>query len=297
MEVNKNQTQGFILAIIAATLWGVSGTFGQFLFEQRAINVEWLVTIRMLISGILLLLFSLLRRQIDLWRIWSNKKDAIQLLIFSILGMMAVQYTYFVAIKHSNAATATVLQYAGPVIIAIYLALKTRRAPKPIEYLAIILAVTGTYLLVTHGNITKLAISIEALIWGLASAVALAFYTVQPVALLKRYNAGIVIGWAMLIGGISLSVVHSPFNIEGEWDLSTYTYTAFILIFGTLVPFYAYLTAVKLIGSQKTSLLASAEPLSAALLSVLWLNVSFETMDWIGSIFIISTIFLLARQK
>lgn len=43
--------------------------------------------------------------------------------------MLMVQYTYFAAIKHSNAATATVLQYAGPVIIAIYLAIKNKKSP------------------------------------------------------------------------------------------------------------------------------------------------------------------------
>ena len=295
MKEKNKQLAGFLLAIIAAIFWGVSGTFGQFLFEQRQINVEWLVTVRLLFSAILLLLFSLINKQKDLWLIWRNKRDVFQLLLFSLLGMMAVQYTYFAAIKYSNAATATVLQYSGPVIIAIYLALKNKKNPKPIEYLAIFLAVVGTYLLVTHGNTDGLSISTAALYWGLASALSLAFYSIQPIGLLKRYNSAVVIGWAMLIGGIVLSFVHSPLDVTGKWDNYTYLYTTFIILFGTLTAFYAYLTAVKIIGSQKTSLLASAEPLSAAIISVLWLNVTFGIMDWIGSIFIISTIFLLRR--
>lgn len=36
--------------------------------------------------------------------------------------MLAVQYRYFAAIKYPNAATATILQYAGPALIAIYVA-------------------------------------------------------------------------------------------------------------------------------------------------------------------------------
>jgi len=80
------------------------------------------------------------------------------------------------------------------------------------------------------------------------------------------------------------------------WDLKACLSTAFIIIFGTLIPFYAYLSAVKIIGGQKTSLLASAEPLSATILAVLWLKVSFSAMDWLGSLCIISTIFLLSRR-
>lgn len=127
MKEKNKQLAGFSLAIIAAIFWGVSGTFGQFLFEQRHINVEWLVTVRLLFSAILLLVFSLINKQKDLWLIWRNKRDVFQLLLFSLLGMMAVQYTYFAAIKYSNAATATVLQYSGPVMIAVYLAFKNKK--------------------------------------------------------------------------------------------------------------------------------------------------------------------------
>lgn len=289
--------KGFFLAVLAAMLWGVSGTFGQFLFQQRGINVEWLITLRMLVSGTILLLFARFGEKSDLWAIWKNKKDAIQLLIFSTTGMLAVQYTYFAAIKHSNAATATVLQYAGPVFIAIYLAAKNKKLPRPIEYLAIALAVGGTFLLVTHGNIHSLAISGTALFFGLASAVTLAIYTLQPIALLSRYKSSIIIGWGMLLGGLTFSFVKAPWAIEGQWDTQTYLYTSFIVLFGTLVAFYSYLTAVQIIGGQKASLLASAEPLSATIMAVLWLQVPFSTIDWIGSICIISTIFLLSKKS
>lgn len=293
----SNTLKGFILAIFAAILWGVSGTFGQFLFQQRSINVEWLITVRMLIAGFILLLIGIVGKNRDLWTIWKSKKNAIQLLLFSITGMVAVQYTYFAAIKHSNAATATVLQYAGPVLIAIYLAFKYRRLPKPIEYLAIALAITGAFLLVTHGDINNLVISKLALFLGLASAVALAIYTLQPIQLLNKYSSMAVIGWAMFLGGLGFSFIKAPWAIEGTWDNYTYYYVIFIIIFGTLIPFYAYLTAVKLIGGQKASLLACAEPLSATVMSVVWLNVPFTLIDWIGSVCIISTVFLLSLKS
>ncbi|WP_312923199.1 DMT family transporter [Empedobacter brevis] len=288
--------KGIILGILAATLWGISGTFGHFLFQQKAINVEWLITIRLLISGICLLLFANFNNE-NLFAIWKNKKDSIQLIIFSIIGMLGVQYTYFAAIKHSNAATATVLQFIGPILIAVYLAIKYKKLPKPIEIIAIILAVAGTFLLVTHEKLNSLSISPLALFLGLASAVTLAIYSLQPKQLLTKYNAAVVIGWAMLIGGIVFSFVKFPWEIEGIWDWETALSVGFVVFLGTLVAFYSYLTATKIIGAQKTSLLSSAEPLVAVLLSVTWLKIPFETIDWIGSLCIISTIFLLSRRK
>lgn len=288
--------KGFVLAVGAAVLWGVSGTFAQFLFQQRAVNVEWLITVRMLSTGSLLLLFAKFGQKTEATAVWRNKRDAMQLALFSITGMLAVQYTYFAAIKHSNAATATVLQYAGPVIIAVYLAIKHKRMPRPMEFIAIALAVLGTFLLVTHGNIHTLSVSALAFFFGIASAFALAIYTLQPIPLLTKYKSSLVIGWGMLVGGLVFCFVKAPWDVEGVWDMQSYLSTAFIVIFGTLIPFYAYLTAVKIIGGQKTSLLASAEPLSATVVAVLWLNVSFTSMDWLGSLCIISTIFLLSRR-
>lgn len=297
IEKTKGFSNGVVLAITAALLWGVSGTFAQFLFRERGINVEWLVTTRLLISGVVFMCIAIFNKDKGLTAIWKNKKDVFQLLLFSIFGMILVQYTYFAAIKHSNAATATVMQYAGPVLIAVYLAIKNKRWPSLTEYLAIILAVAGTFLLVTHGSFNSLSISGEALFWGILSAFALAFYTIQPVRLLEKYSSPVVIGWSMLIGSVFFSFVHAPWNIEGTYDMETYISLGFIIIFATLIAFYAYLTAVKSIGAQKTSLLASAEPLSAAIISVIWLNVSFGVMDWLGSFFIISTIFLLTKNE
>lgn len=295
--MKSSLVKGAILAVTAAILWGISGTFGQFLFQERDINVEWLITMRLLVSGILLLGIASVGRNKDLLAVWKNRNDTIQLFIFSITGMLTVQYTYFAAIRHSNAATATVLQYIGPILIAVYLAIKYRKLPNPRESLAILLAVVGTFLLVTHGHFGNLIISRLALFLGLASAVALAIYTLQPIQLLKKYSPTVVIGWAMLCGGLVFCLVRPPWAVSGIWDAQTYLFTLLIIVFGTLIPFTMYLNAVRLIGGQKASLLASAEPLAATLLAVYWLDTNFLLPDWIGSICIVSTVFLLTRER
>lgn len=290
--------QAILLTILAAALWGLSGTFGQFLFDKRAMNVEWLITVRLLISGSCLLLFARYGEKQDILLIWKSRKHIIQLMIFGVAGMLGVQYTYFAAIKHSNAATATVLQFVGPIIIALYLAIRNRRIPPLIELIAILMAVIGTFLLVTHGKFDSLTISGTALFFGLASAATLALYTIQPKMLMQNYHSAVVAGWGMVIGGLVFSFVHAPWDTDGIlWDYQTLISLAMIIVFGTLIAFYAYLSGMKIIGAQKASLLASAEPLVAVFISIIWLNTSFLLIDWIGSLLIISTIFLLSRSK
>lgn len=287
---------GYLLAILAALLWGISGTFAQFLIQNRTIDPGWLVTVRLLVSGILLLAIPAFKKPKSIFAPWKNKTDSIEILIFGVLGMLAVQYTFFVTIKHSNAATATILQYLGPVFIACYFSIKEKRLPVAQEIVAIFFALLGTFLIVTHGSLDSLSISIPALIWGLASAIALATYSITPEGLLKRHDTTVVIGWGMLIGGVALSFINNPFAVSGNWDLITFLLAAFVILPGSLVAFYSYLTAVKIIGPTKSSLLACAEPLSAALIAVFWLHTPFGLYDWAGMIFILLTIALLTKK-
>ncbi|GGI11454.1 DMT family transporter [Gottfriedia solisilvae] len=297
IALSYSRSRGIFLVLTAAILWGVSGTVAQFLFQRSGFSPEWLVVIRLLISGIILLMLARLKEKKNIVDIWKNKKDMLSLLLFSILGMLAVQYTYFAAINSSNAATATILQYLAPVMITCYIAIRFKKIPTYKELLAVALALVGTFLLVTHGNINELSITGWALFWGLGSAFALAFYTLQPQNLLKKWGSTLVVGWGMLIGGISFSFINPPWEFQGHWSISSYFAVIFIVIFGTLIAFYCYLESLKYITASETSLLASVEPLSAAVLSVIWLKVEFGVVDWIGSLCIIFTIVILSIAK
>jgi len=289
--------KGCGLALFSALLWGVSGTFGQFLFAHRGVNTEWLVAVRMLIAGGLMLALVAITKPRELFAIWQNRRDALRMAVFGLLGMLAVQYTYFAAINASNAATATVLQYTGPVLIVGWFALQKKRWPTPFELLCVVMAVAGTFFMVTHGSLNSLSISRMALVWGLSSAVALAFYSIQPLSLMARYSSPAIIGWGMLIGGVALSLVHAPWAVEGRWDAPAGGAFAFVIVFGTLIPFYAFLTAVRIIGPETSSLLACSEPLSAAIIGIIWLGTRFGPFDWLGTALILATVVCLSLRK
>jgi len=293
----SRSVSGFIMAISAAIFWGISGTCAQFLFEQKGMDPAWLVSWRMLLAGGILILFAIFRKNSDAFQIWKSHKDIIQLLVFSIFGMVTVQYTYFYSINLSNAATATVIQYIGPVFVVGFYALKNRRWPSLIEYAALFLALMGTFLLVTHGSFQVLVISEKALFWGILSAIALAVYTIQPVQMLRKYSAPTVTGWAMVIGGILFSLYTKPWMVSGTWDMGTVGAFSYIIIFGTVISFSIFLYSLTLIGAQTASLLCSVEPLSAALVAVAWLGVTFTAMDWLGTFFILITVAILTLSK
>lgn len=294
---DSSRVKGLFLVIFGTFLWGVSGVVAQYLFERENFTPEWLVVVRMIISGTIILVFSLLKGDKNVIEIWSKKENIIKILIFALFGMLGVQYTYFAAILHGNAATATILQYLSPVIITIYLALSNKKLPSLKQISCIFMAILGTFLIITKGNLSTLAISKEAVFFGVLSAFACAIYTLQPSKLLKNYGSLCIVGWGMFIGGIAFSFFYPPFNCIGNWSFKSVLAIAFVVLFGTLIAFYCYLESLKYIEPYEASVFTCIEPLSASILSIIFLNVSFSLIQLVGILCIIITISILSFSK
>lgn len=146
----------------------------------------------------------------------------------------------------------------------------------------------------THGNLKSLSLSPQALFWGALSSIALAFYTVYPVRLLAKYDAMLLIGWSILVLSFVMHFVHPSWDYAGNWNTSTVLAMVFIVIFGTTIPYLMFLNGVKYIGPTKSSLYASAEPLASTIVSVVWLKVHLEFIDYIGFVFIVAAVLLLS---
>ncbi|WP_240088814.1 EamA family transporter, partial [Klebsiella aerogenes] len=195
--------RGMLNVLIAAVLWGSSGVCAQYIMQQSQMSSPYLTMIRLLFAGLILLMLAFVHGD-KIFRVMQNRKDALSLLFFSLVGALTVQYTFLMTIEKSNAATATVLQFLSPTIIVAWFALARKARPSPFVLLAIGTSLAGTFLLVTHGNPTSLSISPAALFWGIASAFAAAFYTTYPSTLIARYGTLPIVGWSMLIGGAML---------------------------------------------------------------------------------------------
>ncbi|EPN5554741.1 DMT family transporter, partial [Salmonella enterica subsp. enterica serovar Cerro] len=108
--------KGMLNVLIAAVLWGSSGVCAQYIMEQSRMSSQFLTMIRLLFAGLILVTFSFMHGD-KIFSILKNRKDALSLLIFSVVGALTVQLTFLLTIEKSNAATATVLQFLSPTII------------------------------------------------------------------------------------------------------------------------------------------------------------------------------------
>lgn len=293
---NKRIT-GFLLVISGCFFWGIGGTVSQRLFSQ-GIEVGWLVSTRLLISGSLLLVTqAIFKDRNQIVDIWRQKFTALRLVIFAIVGMLGAQYTYMASIKEGNAAVATLLQYLAPVMIIVWVALRGQSKFTKKDAITIVLALGGSFFLLSNGSISALAVPMPAIIWGLLSGVTLAFYTLYAIPLLQRFDSLVVVGWAMVVAGISMSFFQPPWDVDiSNWTGSTIIYLIIIIIFGTMLAFWFYIESLKTLTAKETSLLGNIEPLTAVLATVLWLKEPFGTFQWFGTSLILIMMIYIALK-
>lgn len=252
----------------------------------------WLTQIRLIISGIILLIIAGLVHQKPIATL-KNRHDAWVILAYGIFGLLPVQLFYFMCIQQANASIATILQFIGPFFVIAYLAVTHQQVMRRLDLLAAVVAFIGVFLLSTHGHFNQLAITPIALFWGLLSAVGEAAYTLIPVNIVKRCSSLVVTGWGMIMSGIGLVIIHPQFpaipNKPQVW-----LYTSAVILVGTIIPFQIMANALRYVKPAIASLLDAFEPLSATIGSVLVFGLVMAQMDWVGSILVVVAVMALS---
>ena len=288
---------GIILTLLGATLWGVSGTSVQFVGNFRNMNLEWLLTMRLITAGLLTVLYGWIRQGNTIFNVFRNWRDTLGLVIFGVFGMALCQYTYFRSIVIAGAGIATVLQYLAPSMIIIYLLMRNGKRPSTGEIISVILALVGTICLMGNNGFSFESFRSDVLFWGLLSAVGVAVYSVSPVRLLATYGTIPIVGFGMLLSGLVAAALFQQPHSYATWDVWTVVGCFNVVFLGTIVSFNAYLEGVKRIGAVSGSILSSIEPISAAFFGWALLGNQFNWVGILGMAMIIATVIIIALEK
>ncbi len=296
-RVTEKKSIGILYTLSGGVCWGLSGCFGQYLFQSKGITADWLVTMRLVIAGSILVLLGLFIQKKTLCNIWKKPKNRKRLVLFALAGVLVSQFTYFSAVQYSNAGTATVLQSLSSVMILVIVCLREKRLPRRLETGAMICALLGVFLLSTHGDIHSMTLTQMALIFGLASAVGAVAYTILSGNLLREYGVYAVVGFAMLVAGAVMVTFVRPWRFTIAWDMQLVLALGGVAILGTAVAYSLFLKGVSIVGPFLGSLLGTVEPITAVIISLVFLKEPFAWMDMIGFALILGTVCVLSLKS
>ena len=282
-----------LFVLVAGTAWAASGTAAQHFYTQSDhIPIE-LTQVRLFLSSAMFFLLAWwsggVRRGVRLIR--RSPRILLPLAIFGLLGIMFVQFSYFMGIAAGDAAATTVITYTSPVLLILYLALRHRRLPTTVEAGTVIAAVAGIFLLVTGGNIERLSVPVACIVWSLISATTFAFAMVYPVHLLRLFDRFFLLAVCMLIGGLSLlPLTQGIFEVGSFFTATTRLDLFVIIVLGTVLAFFAFNAGLRWLSPEETAITATIEPVASVLFAWLIYDAHFVTMQIVGVVLVITAI-------
>ena len=289
--------KGILLIFLCTFMWALNGNVGAYIFQYKAFTPDVLVAIRLTTVGVILLVHDLYRSGRYAFRVVRKRENIPAFLLYSIGGILCMQYGYFTAISYSNAPTTTLIQYTGMFFVIFVVAIMERTWPKPIVYPTLALCSLGLFLMVTGGDPTSLKVSSKALFWGLVSAVGFTNFNLAPTGLSKTYRSMEIMGPSMLLGGLLLILLTRPDFTAPTWDTTSTLCVLYTIIGGTMIPFWAFLEGARYTGAQKSSIFSLSEAVFSTIVAMVLYHLTFKITDLVGMLMIFGSVLLLCLPE
>mgnify|MGYP003092438283 FL=1 len=296
-KYQKNIFKGTIYSLLSGLIWGICGILGEYFFSHYQVSSGWITSMRLLVAGSFVIVLSSLKLQSQLFEIWKNRNNYLPFLAYAILGIFSVQFFFYLCVEYSNATTATILQFISPVFILIYnrIIYKKKASKKAIFY--VLTAMLGVFLMATKGDLSKLSITPLALLTGLLSALGVMFNVILPQRFAKKYGFVPTVGWGMIIAGLFSNFLYPVYKISFQVDTISICICLTIAFLGTAFAFFLSMKAVSLVSPLVVSVVSASEPLSSAILSVLFLGMILDGFLVLAMILIIVPMVFLSIEE
>ena len=296
-KYQKNIFKGTIYSLLSGLIWGICGILGEYFFSHYQVSSGWITSMRLLVAGGFVIVLSSIKLRSQLFEIWKNRNNYLPFLAYAILGIFSVQFFFYLCVEYSNATTATILQFISPVFILLYnrIIYKKKASKKAIFY--VLTAMLGVFLMATKGDLSKLSITPLALLTGLLSALGVMFNVILPQRFAKKYGFVPTVGWGMIIAGLFSNFLYPVYKISFQVDAISICVCLTIAFLGTAFAFFLSMKAVSLVSPLVVSVVSASEPLSSAILSVLFLGMVLDGFLVLAMILIIVPMVFLSIEE
>jgi drug/metabolite transporter (DMT)-like permease len=260
--VEHGQWRGYAMVVAAACCWGVMATVAKLLFRDRGVAPLDLVVVRAYLATLTLFAALALLRPT---RLRIERKDVWAAAAIGVAGLAANNFFYFEALHLTSVATALLLQYQAPILVALYTVLVQREPLRPRIILALALALVGCALVVRAYDFEVLRPNILGVAAGLGSACTFAYYILASRVALRTQNAWTLLTYAYFSASLAWLVVLPPWNILAHgFDSGIWMAFLGIATMGTVVPFGLFISGLRFLPPTQASIVSMLEPVVAA---------------------------------
>lgn len=282
---------GYAMVAIAATLFAINGTVSKVILGS-GIDAGQLTEVRC--AGALLGL-TLIALATHPWSLRLRREELPLIVALGVGGLALVQWSYFFAIHRVAIGIALVIQFVGPILVALWARFVYGEQVRARIWVALALALTGLLLIVevwqtNRPNAAGLAAAAFA-------AVTYAAYILLAEQGVRRRDPISLSAWGFLLATLFWSLLAPWWNFPGERvedrvsllgnlassHLPIWALMAWMVVLGTIVPFALVVAALQRISATRAGITAMLEPVLAIIVAWAWLGESLDPVQVSGA--------------
>ena len=293
---------GYGLVLAAISFWCVNAVVAKVVVESGGLSPLRLSQVRATGAGLVLFLVVAAIRPRTL-RI--APREVAFLAVFGIAGLAFVHFLYFTAITHLDIGIALVIQYIAPVLVALWARFFVHEPVRKRLWFALALALTGlTFVVEVWSGGTLDGVGVAA---SLGGACAYALYILMAERSLHRgRDVFSLLAWGFAFAALFWAIVQPWWSfpadiVRQDADLlgrfagttaPVWLLIAYIVVFGTVVPFTLMVMALHYIPATRATVVAMAEPVLAGLVAYAWLEEELGALQILGGMLVLAGIVL-----
>lgn len=283
--------RGYLLVLLAASLWATLGIIYTYLAGTYGLPPLAVAGLRAGLGGLILLAGLLALR--PAW-LRLNRRALRVVVFYGVVGIALFYAAYINAILSVGVAVAAVLLYTAPAWVAViawrFLGERLTRT----HLVALLLTLAGSALVAQVYQPGLLRLNALGIFWGLLSGLAYGLWSVFNKVGIRHTNPWTLQCYGMLVGAAVLLVLQPLAPLAGALQSPGTVFWLLLLALGpTVGASVAYAAGVRAVPVSVASLIATLEPVLAALLAYLVLGQTLSAGQVAGGGLILLAVWLL----
>lgn len=298
---HRNPALGLGLVVLGALLFVQNAGVSRVAL-RAGVDPAALTTLRVTGTAVVLVVVAALFRR-DALRPPGGRLGLL-VVVHGLVGVAALQWTYFVAIDRLPVGMALLLEYQAPILVALWARFVQRERVRPRLWLGLALAWTG--LAAATGIWRGLTFDVVGVLGGMGAAVCFATYFLIGEHGVGRLDPLRVIVWSFLVATVGLNIVHpltgarlgllddqvSLLGRLADHTAPLWAVLAWIVVAGTVLPFGVELHALRHLPATTVTMVAMLEPIGVSALGWVWFEETLDTVALIGCVAVVAGILL-----
>jgi drug/metabolite transporter (DMT)-like permease len=221
------------------------------------------------------------------------------LLLYGVVGVALLQVAYFAAIARLPIGLALLLEYLAPLLVALWARFVLREPVRAWLWPGLALSLLGLALVAQVGG-GGAGLDGLGVLAGLTAAVAFAVYFLVGERLVRRRDPVTTTFWGFAVAAVLWTAAEPwwpvldrsasatatlPDGLPGELSgavVPLLAVLAWVVLLGTIVPFAAETAALRHLPATVVTVIATLEPVGAALLAWWWFAESLDALQVVG---------------